>query len=105
MCQSRKQAECEAEAMEEWRWTAQNVLLCEIHSISNKARIVHEVATFISIRIWGGESRRVLLVCQHGSFGVTCAATRELKIGDVMRTDYAIVDLQDMFRYALSFTK
>lgn len=47
----------------------------------------------------------VLLVCQHGSFGVTSTATRELKVRNVMRTDYAIVDFEDMSWYALTLMK
>lgn len=44
-------------------------------------------------------------MCQHGSFGAACTTTCELKIGDVMRTDYAVVDLQDMPWYTLSLLK
>lgn len=48
-----------------------------------------------------GEDRGSLLMCQHSSFRVTCTTTCELEIGDVMRTDNAVVDLQDVLWYSL----
>jgi hypothetical protein len=44
------------------------------------------------------ERRDYLLVCQHGSLWVSCAAAGELQIGYVVWTYYAIKDIKDVFR-------
>lgn len=41
-----------------------------------------------------------LLMCEHGSFGVPCAAAGELKIRDVVGTYYAVEDVEYMLWYA-----
>lgn len=40
-------------------------------------------------------------MCQHGCLGVSRAATRELEVGHIVRTNDAVEDLQDMLWYAL----
>lgn len=48
--------------------------------------------------------RSALLVRQHSSLWVASAAARELEIGDIVRANDTVEDLQDVFRYALPFT-
>lgn len=40
-------------------------------------------------------------MCEHGGFGITCAAAGELQIGDVVGTYYPVEDVENVFWYAL----
>lgn len=44
-------------------------------------------------------------MCQHSSLWVASATTCELEVGDVVRANNAIVDLQNVLWYVLCFTE
>lgn len=89
--------------MEERWWAAECVVGGEVHAVTYEAGIVDEVAALIVSTGFANVVFLNSLVCQHGGLGVASAAAGELKIYNIVWADYAVEDLQDMFRYALCF--
>jgi predicted transcriptional regulator len=70
----RKHAQDQPEAVEQWRRATQNIKRGEIHAITNKARVVNQVAAeelAISLRLSLLYMVHILM-CQHCSFRIAC---------------------------------
>lgn len=73
-----EEAEREAKAVEERRWTAECVVWCQVHAVADEARVIDEVTACCISQCWSWVWCYDLLVRQHGSFWVAGAAAREL---------------------------